>query len=261
MELNSSTSRESTPSLEFDGNDDRGRLLTRIPRIVRSPGRPCTLRHTGPSIHIWLQNHNASPERRSRCNFSFEVSSRAPDSRSDQHGKDGEMSPVSQFSFSTEYLDDSDFLEHRLPSASRQHATRHLIGGVNNTGEHLLPSDGGVTVTRILTISQHGSSDPFVQDHDTTRTSTLATNKQLPLGTAIARRPSPVTTGMRYAALWEWVCSDSVLTTRMQHTSHGIPKLPGRFVEYENFASHYALPSSMGVGSNAACGIRTEQET
>ena len=261
MEHDSSTSQESTPSVEFDGDDDRGRLLTRIPGVLRSPGRPRTLRHTGPSIHIWLQKHSGSPERQSRFNFSFEVSSHEPDSRSDQHEKDSEMSPVSQFSFSTDYLDDSGLLEHKLPISSQQQATRHLIGGVAPTDEHLSPSDDGVTVTRILTISQHGSSDPFVQHQDTARTNTPATNTQLPLGTAIIRRPSPVTTGMRYTALWEWVCSDSVLTTQIKPASHGIPKLPGRFVEYENFARRYAVPSSTGGGSNVACGSRTEQET
>jgi hypothetical protein len=241
IECNSFTLRLPSPSFQSDlEEDDRGRLLTRIPGTVRSPGRPRTLRHTGPSIHIWLEKHHGSPVRSEHPYSGFEASNVVMGSGWEMHTKDRDVSP-----FSGSSLDGSDL----LPA--------NPVGCAANN-EHLLPSDKGVTVTRILRSPQDDSPDSFIQNHDPARFNKINADLELKPHLGISRRPSPVSAGMRYTALWEWICSDAVPTTRLQSFVPSFLNPPGRFVEYERFAYRHAVHASISGGSNTATGLRAQ---
>jgi hypothetical protein len=260
MNYDSSTSRPSSPSVDILDEEDRGRLLTRIPGIVRSPGCPRTLRHTGPSIHLWIQRHSGSPNRHALRNSSFPASDEALDKRSDEQGRDREVSPPSRSSYSSLRLNGSDSRGRTNLHTTRRRNLERPTDGIAANSEHLSPFDSGVTVTRILTAPRRGPRDDFVPHYDATRKHNPAADKDLTPRQDIPRRPSPVTAGMRYAALWEWVCSDAVSTTRIQSICPGILNPPGRFVEYENFACRYMVLLSISGGeSKAATGMRTQQ--
>lgn len=241
IECNSIVSRPPSPSFQSDlEEDDRGRLLTRIPGTVRSLGRPRNLRHTGPSIHIWLGKHNGSPVRTELRNSSFEASNLVMDSGWKMDRKKRGVSP-----FSGSSLDSSD-----LPAAES-------IGCAAND-EHLSPSDKGAVVTRILSSSQHNSPHSFIPNHDPAHNNKITPGLEPRPHLDMSQRPSPATAGMRYTALWEWICSDAVPTTRLQSFVPSFLNPPGRLVEYERFARRNPMHGSISGGSNTATGLRTQ---
>jgi hypothetical protein len=241
MEWYSVTSRMPSPSFQSDlEDDDRGRLLTRIPGTVRSPGRPRTLRHTGPSIHLWLEKCDRSPIRSELRTTGFETSKLETHSKRGMHEKDRDVSP-----FSGSSLDSSDLLPADLVCCT-------------TNDDHLSPSDKGATVTRILRSPQDNIPYGFVQHHPPECHNKITTDVKPKTHFCISRRPSPVSTGMRYTALWGWICSDAVPTTRLQSVVPSFFNPPGRLVEYERFASCYAGHASISGGSNTATGLRTQ---
>lgn len=246
-DLSASLEPSTTVRSDVEAADDgRGRLLTRIPGTVRCPGRPRTLRHTGPSIHIWLQKQRANPDGSFPRDSGVDLVNNAQELKFNQHETDIGRSPFTRSSLSSGYRAPLEVLKQKQLSD---------IGG---NDEHLSANDDGVTVTRILE-SQRGSPDNLMQRHNYARGGNQASGVRVMSGAYSPRRPSPVSAGMQYAALWEWVCSDAV-PTEIQSTHLAMPNLPGRFVEYENFAARYLMVSSKsGEQSNAACGTRTDE--
>lgn len=254
-----SSSRLYSPSIESCEEGDRGRLLTRIPGSLRSPGRPRTLRHTGPSIHHWLQRNKGSPVRNSPRDSSFDIANNALDSRSSRQGNDRGASPLSQSSLYAALSASSDFLGSTGPVYTQRQVPKPPSEIFANNNKYLTLRDEGVTVTRILSRSPD-TPNQFIRyydpcfAHDAARLENWVPRFEF----TTPRRPTHLTAGMRYTALWEWICSDSVSTSRIDSARSDIPNPPGRFVEYENFAVHYTLPDDMSRASNAAADVRTE---